>query len=612
MIRHHITIVDKFSKLIYYKHKNEKKGEDMNFNLCSIQDIVQEYAEVIAQVSGVDVEVVDEKLYRVAGTGLYAEGINQDMSSEGYVYKHILNTGETRVIHNPGEDPLCFNCPNCSNCKETIEISMPIKVDEEIIGIIGLVGSSTDQRDLILQNEKLYLEFINQIAYFIAAKASEQKEKESNLAVIAILNNVIDYTEQGVLIIGKGNIITRNNESAEKQLGISTLKGKTVEMIYTGDELNNTSEYKIIIDNKELLIMGKVYPLGIRDDQYTSVLIFKNIKTVHSDLYEMTATLKTVDAKNIIGSSEATKTLKNNIRKVAGSNSTVLITGESGTGKEMVATAIWRESDRRTQKFVAVNCAAIPESLLESELFGYVKGAFSGADPKGRIGKFELANQGIIFLDEIGDMPIYLQAKLLRVLQERTITRIGSNQVIPIDVRVIAATNKDLKDMIERKKFREDLYYRLNVIPLSTKPLRERREDIEELTDYFIKRYSRLLNKSYSYIERSTMELLKNHMWRGNVRELENTVEFMVNMMEYDGVLNDKTLPVDFLEDVSTDVVISNNPNTITPIRELELREIQKALNIFGDTTEGKRKAAASLGIGLTTFYRRLEELSNK
>ncbi|MBU5484249.1 sigma 54-interacting transcriptional regulator [Clostridium sp. MSJ-11] len=584
----------------------------MNFNLCSIQDIVQEYAEVIAQVSGVDVEVVDEKLYRVAGTGLYAGGVNQDMSFEGYVYKHILDTGETKVIYNPGEDILCFNCPNCSNCKETIEISMPIKVDEEIIGIIGLVGSSTDQRDLILQNEKLYLEFINQIAYSIAAKASDQKEKESNLAVIAILNSVIDYTEQGVLIIGKGNIITRNNESAEKQLGISTLKGKTVEIIYTGDELNNISEYKITIDNKELFIMGEVHPLGIRDDQYASLLIFKNSKTIHSDLYEMTATLKTLDAKNIIGSSEATKTLKSNIRKVAGSNSTVLITGESGTGKEMVATAIWRESDRRTQKFVAVNCAAIPESLLESELFGYVKGAFSGADPRGRIGKFELANQGIIFLDEIGDMPIYLQAKLLRVLQERTITRIGSNQVIPIDVRVIAATNKDLKDMIETKKFREDLYYRLNVIPLSIKPLRERREDIEELTDYFIKRYSSLLNKPYSYIERSTMELLKNHMWRGNVRELENTVEFMINMMESDGVLNDKTLPVDFFEDVSTEVVISNNPNIITPLKELELREIQKALNIFGDTTEGKRKAAASLGIGLTTFYRRLEELSNK
>ena len=584
----------------------------MNFNLCSIQEIVQEYAEVISQVSGVDVEVVDKNLYRVAGTGLYAGGVNQDMSSEGYVYKHILNTGETKIIYDPGEDILCFKCPNRSNCQETIEISMPIKVDEEIMGIIGLVGSNTEQRDLILQNEKLYLEFINQIAYFIAAKASEQNEKESNLSIIAILNSVVDYTEQGVLIIGKDNIITKNNESAEKQLGMSALQGKSVEIIYTGDELNNISEYKIIIDNKAVLIMGEVYPLGIRNDQYRSLLIFKNIKTIHSDLYEMTATLKTIDTKNIIGGSEATKLLKDKIKKVAGSNSTVLITGESGTGKEMVATAIWRESDRRSRRFVAVNCAAIPESLLESELFGYVKGAFSGADPKGRIGKFELANQGIIFLDEIGDMPIYLQAKLLRVLQERTITRIGSNQVIPIDVRVIAATNKDLKDMIETKKFREDLYYRLNVIPLSIKPLRERREDIEELTDYFIKRYSRLLNKPYSYIERSTMELLKNHIWKGNVRELENTVEFMVNMMECDGVLNDKTLPVDFFEDVSNEVVISNNPDTITPIRELELREIQKALNIFGDTTEGKRKAAMTLGIGLTTFYRRLDELFDK
>ncbi|SDL13279.1 sigma-54-dependent Fis family transcriptional regulator [Natronincola ferrireducens] len=584
----------------------------MGFDLSSIQGTVQKYAEVIAQVSGVDVEVVDKKLYRVAGTGLYAGDINQDMSSEGYVYKHLLNTGETMIIYNPGEDSLCSNCPNSSNCQETIEISMPIKVHEEIIGIIGLVGSSKEQRDLILQNEKLYLEFVNQIADFIAAKALEQKEKESNLSIIATLDSVIDYMEQGVLIMGEGNIITKSNENAKKQLGVSTVEGKTVEIIYTGDELNNTSEYKMIIDNKEVFIMGEVYPLGLRNNQYTSILIFKNIKTIHSDLYEMTATHKTIDAKNIIGSSEATKRLKSNIEKVACSNSTVLITGESGTGKEMVATAIWRESDRRTQKFVAVNCAAIPESLLESELFGYVKGAFSGADPKGRIGKFELANQGIIFLDEIGDMPIYLQAKLLRILQERTITRIGSNQVIPIDVRVIAATNKDLKVMIETKKFREDLYYRLNVIPLTIKPLRERREDIEELTNFFIKRYNRLLNKSYNYIKKSTMELLKNHMWRGNVRELENTVEFMINMMESDGVLNDKTLPVDFFEDLSTEVVTSNNANIITPLKELELREIQKALNIFGDTTEGKRKAAMSLGISLTTFYRRLEEVLKK
>ena len=581
----------------------------MNFDLYLIQDTVQKYAEVIAQVSGVDVEVVDDKLYRVAGTGLYAGNINQDMSPEGYVYKHILKTGETMVIYNPGEDILCINCLKYSNCQETIEISMPIKVGDEIIGIIGLVGSSKEQRNMILRNEKLYLEFINQIAYFIASTAIEQKEKENSESIIAILNSVMDFMEQGVLIIGKDNIITKSNQSAKKQLGISNLICKEVEIINTGDELNDSSEYKIRINNKEVLIMGELYPLSLRDNQYTNILIFKNVETIHSDLYELTATPKSIDTKTIIGSSGATKALLSNIKKVARSNSTVLITGESGTGKEMVARAIWRESDRRNQKFIGVNCAAIPEALLESELFGYVKGAFSGADPRGRIGKFELANQGIIFLDEIGDMSIYLQAKLLRVLQERTITRIGSNQLIPIDVRVIAATNKDLKAMIERKKFREDLYYRLNVIPLNIKPLRERREDIEELTECFIRRYSHLLNKPFSSMEQNTLELLKNHIWRGNVRELENTIEFMVNMMEVDGVLNNKTLPIDFFEDSSNKVITNEISDKIIPLRELELREVQKALNIFGDTTEGKRSAAKSLGVSLTTFYRRLDEL---
>lgn len=582
----------------------------MDFNLNSIQEVVQKYAKVISQVSGVDVEVVDKNLYRVAGTGIYESDVNMDMSSEGYVYKHILKTGEMQVIYNPGEDSLCRNCPSRNNCQETIEISMPIKISDEIIGIIGLVGSNKEQRDLILQNEKIYLEFISQIAYFIAAKAIEEEEREAKLSMIATLDGIVNHMDQGVLLIGKGNIIKSGNKSAKAQLGISELEGKDVNIISTGDKLNNSSEYKIEIDNQEVLVMGDIYYLGRRDDQYTKIFVFKNIKTVHTDLYEATSVLKALETKNIIGKSTETEALKNNIKKVASSNSTVLITGESGTGKEMVATAIWRESDRKDQKFVAVNCAAIPESLLESELFGYVKGAFSGADPKGRIGKFELANQGIIFLDEIGDMPIYLQAKLLRVLQEKIITRIGSNQQIPIDIRVIAATNKDLKQMIYQKKFREDLYYRLNVIPLSIKPLRERIEDIEELTRYFIDKYSALLNKKFNYIENSTMELFKTHKWKGNVRELENTIEFMINMMDTDGILNDMTLPMDFLEDDYDQIADAVNPNTITPLKDLELNEINKASRIYGDTTEGKRLAAETLGISLATYYRKLLEIN--
>ncbi|MEL7647267.1 MAG: sigma 54-interacting transcriptional regulator [Sedimentibacter sp.] len=581
----------------------------MGFILSRIQDTVQQYADVISKVSGVDVEVVDNNLFRVAGTGIYAGNTSADMSDEGYVYKHILKTGETKVIYCPGEDVLCRSCPSKTSCKEKIEISMPIKIEEEIIGVIGLVGSTEEQKTLILQNEKLYLEFIKQISYFIAAKVMEERNKEIFGSIIDTLDSVINYMDQGVVVIGDDNIIRSDNDSAKKHLGLSKLVGKEIIVRSTGDSINDTAEYKIEIEGKTIFAIGGMYPLELKDKLYKNIFVFKDMKSFKSDIYEATSTHKTFETKNIIGKSNETLSLINNIKKVAKSSSTVLITGESGTGKEMVATSIWRESDRKDQKFVAVNCAAIPEALLESELFGYVKGAFSGADPKGRIGKFELANQGIIFLDEIGDMPIYLQAKLLRVLQEKNITRIGSNHVIPIDVKVIAATNADLKEMMIKKKFREDLYYRLNVIPINIKPLRERPDDIVELVEHFISKYVRLLNKTYSHIDLNTMNLLKNHYWKGNVRELENTIEFMVNMMEADGIINNRTLPVDFFEDMLSKNNNYNENAAIIPLKELEKREIKKAAQAFGDSTEGKKQAANSLGISLATYYRRLEEI---
>src|SRR5699024_8879129 len=281
--------------------------------------------------------------------------------------------------------------------------------------------------------------------------------------------------------------------------------------------------------------------------------------------------------------------------------STVLITGESGTGKEMVATAIWKNSDRHDKQFVAINCAAIPESLLESELFGYVKGAFTGADPKGKIGKFELANNGVIFLDEIGDMPLYLQSKLLRVIQDKKITRIGSNQIIPLDVRIIAATNKDLKKMIRENQFREDLYYRLNVIPIEIPPLRERKADIVELTEHFIEHYRKMFGKNFNYIDDRAMKTLIEYPWPGNVRELENVVEYMVNMMEY-GIIDMNTLPKNIFDPL--DLIIPDK-NLIKPLELLEKQEIEKAINLFGDNTKGKEQAAKALGIGIATLYRK-------
>jgi two-component system, NtrC family, response regulator PilR len=233
--------------------------------------------------------------------------------------------------------------------------------------------------------------------------------------------------------------------------------------------------------------------------------------------------------ENIVGGSPAVEKLKATIRTVAPTSSTVLIYGESGTGKELVARAVHACSPRASEPFVSINCGAFPETLLESELFGYMKGAFTGASQNKR-GLFEVASGGTIFLDEISEMSVSMQVKLLRVLQERSIRPVGGTQETPIDVRVIAATNKDLRQMVSDNTFREDLYYRVSVIPIQVPPLRERREDVELLANHFLKKYANAAQKSIVRIRQESLETLRNFDWPGNVRQLENTVERAVAM----------------------------------------------------------------------------------
>ena len=580
-----------------------------------IQETVERYAEIISKIAFVDVEVVDRRLFRVAGTGMFKAHVNEDMSSAGYTYSRVLETGERQIIYEPGKDPVCDQCPQKGVCGEEIEIAMPVRLGEEIIGVIGLVGNSKSRKRMILRNEKLYLDLIEQISDFIAGKAAEVEDSKDRMALLGAINHAINHMDQGVLLMGNDGTVAIANDYARRRLKEEDPVGKKAVIVPTGDTMNHRKEYRLSMGKRELSVLGEVYRVPGFTNQYSSVLLFEDTRDVQKRYYEMTATVRTVKVDNIVGSSPATMRMKEDIARIAGSTSTVLITGESGTGKEMVATAIWDLSGRKKNRFVAINCAAIPEALLESELFGYVKGAFTGADPNGRMGKFELADKGTIFLDEIGDMPLYLQAKLLRVLQERTIIRIGSNQVIPIDVRVIAATNKDLKEMIREKKFREDLYYRLNVIPLKIPPLRERKEDIEELTDYFAGRYAGLLGKTVRHITESVRRALAACPWRGNVRELENVVEFMVNMMGEDGVLDERTLPRDFWDDAEEEQIRRaelqpEDGELIVPLKELERLEIEKALRICGSTTDGKKEAAARLGIGVATLYRKLEQYS--
>lgn len=573
------------------------------YDISNISQIVQKYAQITASIAGVDVEVVNYKLIRVAGTGIFNELLNEDVSENSHIYKNAILTGERQIVYEPGKDERCLNCKEKDICQEKFEISMPIKLNEDILGVIGMACPTEEAKEYIVKNLDNYLLFLEQIADFIATRAYEEQESLFRSAMYDTLKTVIKNMDEGAIIIDNDGLVDTINPCAKKQLGITRIINKEkIEIIPTGDTVENSLEYRVKIGENENKVIGDIIDIP-NNPMYKQVMLFRDINKVHTNIYEMTSTINVMGADRIIGSSPQTKALKEEIKKVSNSISTVLITGESGSGKEVVATAIWQNSDRRNNRFVAINCAAIPEPLLESELFGYVKGAFTGADPRGKIGKFELANNGVIFLDEIGDMPIYLQSKILRVIQDKKVTRIGSNQVIPLDLRIIAATNKDLRKMINENKFREDLYYRLNVIPIHIVPLRERKEDILDLLYYFIDYYRKLFGKKFVKIEEYTVQKLLDYPWYGNVRELENTVEFMVNMME-DGVINNSSLPLN----IRNNNEINTSKDLIRPLKEIELEEIKKAIDYYGDTTDGKMKAAKALGIGIATLYRKLNE----
>lgn len=307
------------------------------------------------------------------------------------------------------------------------------------------------------------------------------------------------------------------------------------------------------------------------------------------------------------------KRLREIAQKVAKTMPNILLTGETGTGKEMFARAIHNASDRCGNPFITVNCAAIPMELLESELFGYDEGAFTGAKKGGKIGKFELANTGTIFLDEIGDMPFHLQAKLLRVLQERRLERVGGNRQIPLNIRIISATNRNLDQMVEEGKFREDLYYRLNIFEIHLPPLRERPGDIPLLVHYFINKYRSFFEVDVEGIDQEALDCLCRYTWKGNIRELENVVQYMISMSadSLSGVMGVNCLPNQILENKTDDCPKVQEPaRQDISLREMEQQRICQALARYGDTTEGKKRAAKELGISLATLYRRLNQSS--
>jgi len=310
----------------------------------------------------------------------------------------------------------------------------------------------------------------------------------------------------------------------------------------------------------------------------------------------------------IIGSSEEMERVKKMILKVAGSNSTVMIRGESGVGKERVARAIWRASPRSGEIFQAVNCAAINENLLESELFGHEKGAFTGAHAQKK-GQFEIADHGTLFLDEIGDLSISMQAKLLRALQEKEIMRVGAQRAIKVDVRVLAATNRDLETMVKENHFREDLYYRLNIIPITIPPLRNRRDDIPPLIEFFIAKHNTELNRRIKGLTPSALNLVMEYAWPGNVRQLESAIERAILLCEADEIQSED-LPVEIRQQGQPQGAFDFK----LPPEGISFEEVEKSLIIqaMEQTNWNITRAAKMLDLSFRTLQYRLEKFGIK
>lgn len=434
----------------------------------------------------------------------------------------------------------------------------------------------------------------------------------------SMFRTIINSSSNGIITIDNKGIIQQINNQAYQFFHLSTIdavKGHSIDIVNKNfkwkqamDENGVHEEVLKLNDGRNFFI--QYTPILVDTENSGLVIIVKNSEEILKEETKIRYSLreKGLTAKysfsNIIGKSDIIKENIKMANKYSKVDSNVLIIGETGTGKELFAHSIHQASNRSNEPFVAINCAALPESLLESELFGYEAGSFSGASKNGKMGLFELAHKGTIFLDEIGEIPMALQAKLLRVLQEHEIRRIGGNSVQPIDVRVISATNINIEKQIEEGKFRSDLYYRLNLLDIYIPPLRERQNDIQEMVDFYLNKFSCNMKKSPAKLTKEAAQILTSYSWPGNVRELRNICERLV-------VLNDKNEITK--EDLKQFKIFQNITNKEEKISQLINETLNEDSVVLLKPKKKKQDLAKELGVSRTTLWRMLKQKnSNK
>ena len=467
----------------------------------------------------------------------------------------------------------------------------------------------------------------------IKKEVSVEKKMKKMKKYIKVLETILDNAYEGIIVVDKEGFIKKFNHAYEEFLGVKEkdILGKHVTEVIENTRMHKVAQsgekevgyvqelkgHKIIAsripikDNGKIIgAVGKILFQDIAELKSLAQRfeVLENKLNYYKNEVERLQQAK-YSFENIISQDSKMEYLKKVAKKAADSNSTVLIQGESGTGKELFAHAIHKSSHRKFGAFVRVNCAAIPRNLLESELFGYEPGAFTGAGKKGKPGKFELANGGTIFLDEIGAMPLEMQAKLLRVIQEREFERVGGTETIDLDVRIIAATNENLEKEVKKGSFREDLYYRINVIRLHLPPLKDRSGDIELLAKSLLKKLCNELEIEEKKISDKAIEKLKSYDWPGNVRELHNFIERALNLAP-GKIIYPEHLPQIITKKESKNIKNNKSKDTLKEIvANAEKKAIIEAIN----NADGNRtKAARDLGIHRTSLYHKIDKYNIK
>ncbi|MEL2680293.1 sigma-54-dependent Fis family transcriptional regulator [Escherichia coli] len=577
--------------------------------LMQIQPTTQRFARMLASVLQLEVEIVDENLCRVAGTGAYGKFLGRQLSGNSRLLRHVLETKTEKVVTQSRFDPLCEGCDSKENCREKAFLGTPVILQDRCVGVISLIAVTHEQQEHISDNLREFSDYVRHISTIFVSKLLEDQGPGDNIS--KIFATMIDNMDQGVLVVDDESRVQFVNQTALKTLGVvqNNIIGKPIRFRPLTFESNFTHghmQHIVSWDDKSELIIGQLHNIQGRQ------LFLMAFHQSHTS-FSVANAPDEPHIEQLVGECRVMRQLKRLISRIAPSPSSVMVVGESGTGKEVVARAIHKLSGRRNKPFIAINCAAIPEQLLESELFGYVKGAFTGASANGKTGLIQAANTGTLFLDEIGDMPLMLQAKLLRAIEAREILPIGASSPIQVDIRIISATNQNLAQFIAEGKFREDLFYRLNVIPITLPPLRERQEDIELLVHYFLHLHTRRLGSVYPGIAPDVVEILRKHRWPGNLRELSNLMEYLVNVVPSGEVIDSTLLPPNLLNngtteqsDVTevTEAHLSLDDAGGTALEEMEKQMIREALSRHNS----KKQVADELGIGIATLYRKIKK----